>query len=486
MISMTDQNSIRQLWRQGDSVSEIARKTGVSRDTVYKYRDKADFSPEIPRKRRHRSKLDPYKPIIDGWLDDDMRSARKQRHTAKRIHDRLVDEHGADVSLTTVERYVKRAKRLRASDREQYLDLVWGPGEAQADFGQADFYVRGIRTRLSFFVLTFPFSNVGLAQVFPGENAECVCQALRNIFEYLGGVPPRIVFDNAAGVGRKMSDAVRVTDLFRACSAHYGFMYRFCNPCSGNEKGNVENKVGSVRRNLFVPIPQTTSLDAYNARLLDRSLAMSDKRHWIKGERELELFQRDRLALLGLPEKPFECVTYVTRTADKKGKVSVGTKGRHLYSSIPELARQELIVGLRAASVEIYDPDGTFVCSHPRAYGDAPTDSSEPTSQLGLLAYNIGAWGNSRVRASLPDALREHMDSLETEDLKAEVRLMRDQSRTSGWAATVQAMEVALASTGRIDDASVAVVAARMDSGTIAYDEPVDLGVYDVFMGAAR
>ena len=78
------------------------------------------------------------------------------------------------------------------------------------------------------------------------------------------------------------------------------------------------------------------------------------------------------------------------------------------------------------------------------------------------------------------------MDSLETEDLKAEVRLMRDQSRTSGWAATVQAMEVALASTGRIDDASVAVVAARMDSGTIAYDEPVDLGVYDVFMGAAR
>ena len=180
---MTKQNDIRQLWRRGDSVTEIARKTGVSRDTVYKYRDKEDFSPEPPVKSARPSKLDPYKPLIDQWLDDDMRSSRKQRHTATRVHARLVEECGADVSLSTVGRYVRAAKAERRRDVEQYLDLVWAPGEAQADFGEADFYVLGVRTRLSYFVLTFPFSNVGLAQVFPGENAECVCQALRNIFE---------------------------------------------------------------------------------------------------------------------------------------------------------------------------------------------------------------------------------------------------------------------------------------------------------------
>ena len=164
---MTDKNSIRLLWRQGDSVAEIARKTGVSRDTVYKYRDMDDFSPEPPARRAQGSKLDPYRPLIESWLDDDMRSGRKQRHTAKRVHDRLVSECGADVSVSTVERCVReiRARRSAEAADAQYLDLVWGPGEAQADFGEADFYVRGMRTTLSFFVMTFPYSNVGLAQV---------------------------------------------------------------------------------------------------------------------------------------------------------------------------------------------------------------------------------------------------------------------------------------------------------------------------------
>lgn len=420
---MTDKNSIRLLWRQGDSVAEIARKTGVSRDTVYKYRDMDDFSPKPPARRAHRgSKLDPYRPLIESWLDDDMRSGRKQRHTAKRVHDRLVSECGADVSVSTVERCVReiRARRSAEAADAQYLDLVWGPGEAQADFGEADFYVRGMRTTLSFFVMTFPYSNVGLAQVFPGETSECVCQALRNVFEHVGGVPTKIVFDNATGVGRRVGGGVRTTELFAACSAHYGFRFRFCNPRSGNEKGSVENKVGCVRRNLFVPVPQLWDAGAFNRRLLERSLAMSDKPHWIKGERELDLFEADRLAMLGLPAKPLDCVTYVSRTADKKGKVSVGERGRHLYSTHPSLSRRRLTVGLRATTVSVYDPDsGELVCEHPRAYGSAPTDTSDPASQLALLAWNAGGWENSRVREALPDELREHMDSLDRAGLKA-------------------------------------------------------------------
>ena len=187
MISMSKAYSIRQLRMEGDSIAEISRKLDVSRDTVYKYLAADDLSPKPPQPRRRRSSLDRYRPLIESWLDEDERSWRKQRHTAHRIWVRLRDEAGADVGESTVRNYVRRLRLERGAPSGRYLDLDWAPGEAQADFGEADFYVGGVRTRMSYFVLTFPYSNVGLAQVFPGENAECVCQALRNIFEHVAG-----------------------------------------------------------------------------------------------------------------------------------------------------------------------------------------------------------------------------------------------------------------------------------------------------------
>lgn len=472
------------MWRQGESVAAIARNLGVSRDTVYKYRDVEDFSAPVPKKRVYPSKLDPYKPLIDAWLDEDRKYSPKQRHTARRIHDRLVEEEGADVSVSLVERYVRTAKAARRRDEERYLDLVWEPGCAQADFGRSDFYVRGIRRPMSFFVLTFPFSNVGLSQVFSGENAECVCQGLKNIFEYIGGVPHRIIFDNAAGVGRRVKEAISTADLFSACAAHYGFSYRFCNPYAGHEKGCVENKVGAIRRNLFVPPAHIWNAEAFNEKLLDRCMGLSDKPHWIKDEVESQLFEQDKAALLGLARKPFSCVRYIARRADKFGKVRVD--GKHFYSTSPELARKTLTIGLGAAAVEIYDESGVFICRHERAYGSSPTDSADPASQIGLLAYHAGAWKNSRVRESLPDMLRDHMDGLGKEDLKAKLRMMRDQCDASGWAATVRAMETVYKATGRLDAASVSLAIASERSKPIVYDDPVDLSVYDQALEAMR
>ena len=225
-------------------MAEISRIEGVSRDTVYKYLAKDDFSPEPPSPRKDRpSILDPFKPLIDQWLEDDRREWRKQRHTARRVYERLRDEHGYTGSEITVSRYVKRAREAARLPQEQYGDLDWPPGEAQADFGEADFRVWGVRTRLCYFVLSFPFSNVGIAQVFGGENAECVCEGLKRVFEFVGGVPLRIVFDNATGVGRRVCGEVRTTETFGRFAAHYGFEFSFCNPRSGNEKGNVERKV---------------------------------------------------------------------------------------------------------------------------------------------------------------------------------------------------------------------------------------------------
>lgn len=480
MTGMSKQNSIRRRWREGPSAAEIARDAEASRDTVHECRDKADFSPSAPATGEHASKPGSYRALIDQWLDDDARSGFKQRHTAKRVHDRLVEEEGAHVSPSTVGRYVRKAKEARPAQRERFLDLVWAPGEAQADF-----HVRGIGATLKYFVVAFPFSNVGLAQVSPGEDAECACQGLRSVFEYVGGVPTRVVFDSAAGVGRKTCDIIRATRLSEACGAHYGFAYRLCNPHSGHEKGDVENEVGTIRRNLFVPVPQVWNADTSDLRLLDKRTSMADEEHWIKGEPERQLFEEGRLALLGLPEKPFGRVTYVVRAADEKGKASVGEKGRHRHPARPSLAGKKATVGLRAAKVEACTSDGELVCEHRRAYGAAPTDTGDPAAQLATLAWHPGAWESSLVRASLPDGLREHMDSLGKDGLRAELRIMRDRTKTSGWTATLQAVEAAFAATGRVDEASVAAGAARATPGAVEHDVDTDLSGYDEFMGVA-
>jgi hypothetical protein len=185
--------------------------------------------------------------------------------------------------------------------------------------------------------------------------------------------------------------------------------------------------------------------------------------------------------MTGLPPKPFNVVRWEKPKTNKQGKFSVD--GPHFYSSDPALSERELIVGLTATTVEVYDGSGAFVCSHARAYGSAPTNSSDPASQLAVLAVKAGGWHESLVRSSLPDDLREYMDSLDKPELRASIRLMRDQNAVSGWDAMVEAVSAAYAATGRVDEASVAVAAARIGSGSVDYGEPVDLSEYDRALG---
>ncbi|PWL79865.1 MAG: IS21 family transposase [Coriobacteriia bacterium] len=387
MISMSQAYSIRQLKKQGESITDIAEKTGVCRNTVYKYLKESDFSEPIPKKTDKVCMLDRYRAIIESWLDEDKRNWHKQKHTAHRIWMRLKEECGISCSESTVRNYVRRLKVERGEQNEQFLDLEWPPGEAQADFGEVDIFVLGQKRRLSYFVLSFPYSNMGFAQLFSSENAECVCQGLKNIFEFIGGVPSRIVFDNATGVGRRTMDAVKLTKLFSAFCAHYNFAYTFCNPDSGHEKGNVEGKVGFIRRNIFTPPPRIDNIDVYNERLLRKCMGLS-KMHYAKGEPEDQLFIEDRFALSGLPEVSFSVVRYERRKADLQGKVTLC--GNHKYSSSPEFAKQVLICALSANHIELYSEDGMFIVRHTRQYGDAPTDTSDPASQLPLLIRKPG------------------------------------------------------------------------------------------------
>lgn len=406
-----------------------------------------------------------------------MRSRHKQRHTAKRIWQRLVEGYDADVRESTVRHYVGKPKKELGIGRERFLDLVWAPDEAQADFGEADFCVFGVRRRLGCFVLTFPFSNVGIAQVLPGENAECVCQALRDIFEHTGGVPARIVFGNAAGIGRKIGGAARTAELFSAFAAHYGFAFPFRNPRSGHEKGPVESKVGHIRRNPFVPIPSFDSGRRFNKTLLACCMGLSEKPHWIKGEEERALFTEDAVALSGPPSTSFDAVRHERGRTDKPGRVRL--EARRLYSTSPEFALTEAVCAIRVREVAIADAGGSIVATHPRAYGDAPSDTSNPASQLALPARKPGAWKNSRARAAVTGELREHVDGLGRGALTERLRLMRSVAAQSGWDAMARAAATALEGAGRIDEAGTRVAVLARESSPVHYDEPVDLSVYD-------
>lgn len=481
MISMPRIQSIRQLRRNGESIASIARKVGAGEPTVRKYLEAGDLSPKPPVRKRRASAIDEYVPAIEQWLAEDRETWHKQRHTATRVWERLRDEKGAEVSLSTVTRTVARLRREFAAERESgYLDLVWHPGGAQADFGEVDVYWRGRLERMHHFVLGFPYSNVSPSQLMPGENAECTCQALKDLFGWLGGVPERIVFDNAAGVGRKQRfEQVRLARLFQAFQAHYGFSFAFCNPYSGHEKGAVEARVGAVRRKLFVPRPSVWSIEGFNSRLPGRCLELADKDHYLKGEREADLFDADCKALLPLPAKPFDVVRWERMRADKYGRVTV--EGKHRYSTDPANAGCEVIVGFRALEVEVLDAKGRRIAVHERAYGQAPTSSDDPSRQLEALCNKPNAWPNNQVREALPDPLREWLDRQDRATLRESLHTLKHADRESGWANAVPAMLQILETTGTLDRASVELAAARLASGTkgVDYDEPVDLGEYD-------
>ncbi|MEG1092907.1 MAG: IS21 family transposase, partial [Acinetobacter sp.] len=415
MLKMSQINHIRDLSKCGYKVSEIHKETGVDHKTIEKYLAKEDFSEEPPIQKTRKSILDPYKPLIAQWLEEDKNHWRKQRHTAKRIYDRLSSEHGYTGSYDTIRKYVHKIRKdtqLKASQ-----ELIWLPGYAQVDFGEADFYEENKCRRRKYLVVSFPFSNDGYAQLFGGETAECVCQGLQDIFEYIGGVPEELVFDNATGVGRRVHDLVTETALFLRFRAHYGFRIRFCNPAAGYEKGNVENKVGTIRRNLFVPVPHYHDMTGYNKQLLDEHLKKAAETHYKKGDVISQLFEEDKSHFSTLPSKRFNVCRYHDFKCDGYGKICM--EGKHFYSTRPENRGGKVWAGIRAHFIDILNPDGSLLIRHRREYGDSRTDSSDYSTSLEVLSRHAGAWKNSGVRNDTPDLLREYLDSLPKADLKA-------------------------------------------------------------------
>lgn len=240
-------NDIREMEAAGVSRSKIARKLYLSRNTVAKYADMEDMSPATPvPAERWRPAVDAYAREIDSMLEADLGAPRKQRHTAKRVYDKLVEESGYEGSYSSVQRYVREWRRARAaSARDGYLELEWVPGTAQVDFGNLEADVAGERLPLKLLGLTLPHSNARYAIACRSQRSECMCTTLSGIFGWIGRAPALLVLDNATEAGRRVRGEVTESHLFSLFRARYRVASRYCNTYSGNGRDTWRTPWGS-------------------------------------------------------------------------------------------------------------------------------------------------------------------------------------------------------------------------------------------------
>jgi transposase len=294
---------------KGKSLRKIAEETGHDFETVKKYTEQADFNLELKKKQQRKGKLDPFKALIDQWLEQDQKAKPKQRHTAQRVFNRLKELYGEEfnVSDRSIRKYVAQKKKELAGGTDGYIPLDHPPGEAQVDFGEAQFIKRGKKYSGYYLNISFPYSNGGYLQIFKAQNQECLLEGLKNILEHIGKTPTSIWFDNMSTAVKEIKKHGErdLTKGFERFMLHYGFSTNFCNPNSGHEKGNIENKVGYNRRNFLVPIPEFDDFEEYNKELLNLCDQDMQRKHYKKSGTIAELFMEDKKAMNSLSIVPF-------------------------------------------------------------------------------------------------------------------------------------------------------------------------------------
>src|SRR6516164_4208876 len=257
------------------------------------------------KRPRAKPTLGPFLPVIHAILEADRRAPKKQRHTARRIFDRLREEHG----YTGCESIVRAAVHdWRKTAAEVFVPLAHPPGEAQVDFGHAEVVIAGEQVTAAFFVMTLPHSDAFFVRAYPKECTESFQDGHVRAFDHFGGVPTRISYDNSKVAVAAITGARgrTPTRAFLRLASHFLFAHRFCRVRRPNEKGHVEAMVKFARRNFLVPVPQADSWEALNAELVRRCEADLIRRVRGKDRPKGELLADERPALRPLPASGFE------------------------------------------------------------------------------------------------------------------------------------------------------------------------------------
>jgi transposase len=408
--------TVRQMvFLQGKSRRAVARQLGISRDSVAKMCRYAEPPGYVRRHPAGRPKLGLLTGVIDAILDGDETAPAKQRHTAKRIWQRLRDEHGFAGGYTTIRDYVRRVKTRR---REVFVPLAHPPGHAQIDFGEAIGVIGGVRRKLHVFCCHLPHSDAIFVKAYPAETQEALLDGLASSFSFFGGVPESVLLDNMKlAVARILPTGERERTLaFTRAVSHFVFQDRYGRPGRGNDKGNVEALVKFSRLAFLTPVPAASSFAELNARLEAQCLARlsesSGRDPRLIGER----LEADLAAFRSLPTGAFEaCDTRPGRASStslvRYRNVDYSVPTAHAYTSV-------LIKGF-VDCVAIFT-GGEEIARHVRSYeaGDLVCD---PRHYLALIEQKPGALDQAAALQGweLPPSFAEVRRLLEARSGKA-------------------------------------------------------------------
>lgn len=365
MIKVADIERIR--WahrRDGMTIREIARSFHVSRKTVRRALE--DPGPWQYRRSQPRPEpvMSAVAPVIEEWLRQDATAPRKQRHTSKRIYERLRMEYGFTGGESTVRQWVRRHGVAKVNDVT--IPLVHDPGaEAQVDFGEAMVVIAGVETKVYLFCARLAYSTRDVVRAYICQDRVAWLDGHVHTFETWGGAPATCWYDNASQLGRLKDREFMACEEFTALKSAYGFRAHHCTPAQGHEKGLVESLVGYFRRRYLVPVPTVNSLQELN-RYLER-MTTQEEAQQRRGHATTvgERFERERPLLMPLPERRFAaCVRSRARVSRQQ---LVVCRGRRYSVTVEQVGRWVRVLRY-AERVEVWDRERK-VAEHGRQDG---------------------------------------------------------------------------------------------------------------------
>jgi transposase len=356
----------RAFFVQKKSIRAIARDQRLSRNTV---RDivRADQQSEPTERRYERSEqplpqLGPHVEALERMLAENAAKPKRERLTYLRLFQAL-SAGGYNGGYDTVRRYA-RAWERRAGERaaQAFVPLSFAPGEAyQFDWSHEIVVIAGWATKTRVAQVRLCHSRMLFVRAYPRESQEMVFDAHEKAFAFFKGVCQRGIYDNmktaveAIYVGKER----RFNRRFEQLMSHHLIEPTACTPAAGWEKGQVENQVGVVRQNFFVPRPKFESFEELNAWLADKCIAYAKTQaHPEQSERTVfEMFEAERAKLMDY-RGPFDGFHATSASVSKtclarfdNNKYSVASKavGRpvdiHAYANRIVLKQDGIVVG---------------------------------------------------------------------------------------------------------------------------------------------
>ena len=411
MLRMDQYEHVRTANRvYGHSISKISKDTGHSRNTIRKALQ-GEHKGYAPRQKQSFPVLGPFSQTIDQWLLADKEEPKKQRHTARRIYNRMVSEFAFHGSESNVRKFVREARvRLDVGRPQVFIPLAPELGEeAEIDWGTATVKIDGQPVKVKMFCMRSKGSGKPFVRLYPCERQQAFFDGIMKGFAFYGGIFPTLIFDNLTSAVKKVLIGKKQIEQesFAKFRAYHNFNSRFCNLGQGHEKGGVEGLVGYSRRNFLVPVPETDSLETLNERLLQECLDYGN--HCIAGQQQTvnELFEQEREFLIPVPCIPFSNIQVFDRKADKYATVIID---KNRYSVPIKYSGWKLRIIGYFDRVEIFYQNRK-IAEHQRLYGNNKWQLN-PDHYLELLQERPLAFHSARAIREWRKCWPENMEKL--------------------------------------------------------------------------